>query len=187
MFFNGDPNKKLPYWAQIITQLKEDGIHTPTIKLLDENGKLKDEVYEVIDVIEKNNIILATSHSSHEETFALVKAAYERKVEKIIITHVDFPTTFYTIEEQKELAKYGAYMEHCYTTYATGKIDFSTTLEQIKALGADKVILSTDLGQKTAIYPDEGLLDFATRLYENGFSESEVRKMTVDNPGMLVR
>lgn len=185
--FNGDPNKKLPYWAQIITQLEEDGIHTPTIKLLNENGKLKDEVYEVIDVIEKNNIILATSHSSHEETFALVKAAYERKVEKIIITHVDFPTTFYTIEEQKELAKYGAYMEHCYTTYATGKIDFSTTLEQIKALGADKVILSTDLGQKTAIYPDEGLLDFATRLYENGFSESEVRKMTVDNPAMLVR
>ncbi len=115
-----------------------------------------------------------------------MKAAHERKVEKIIITHVDFPTTFYTIDEQKELAKYGAYMEHCYTTYATGKIDFSVTLEQIKALGADKVILSTDLGQKTAVYPDEGLLDFATRLYENGFSEGEIRKMTVDNPSVLV-
>ena len=127
---------------------------------------MKDEVYDVLDVIAKNNMILATAHCSHEETFALVKAAHESKVDKIIITHVDFPTTFYTIDEQKELAKYGAYMEHCYTTYATGKVDFETTLTQIKALGADKVVLGTDLGQKTALYPDEGLLDFASRLYE---------------------
>lgn len=185
--FNGDPNKKLPYWAQIIIELKEEGVKTPTIKLLNDNGKLKDEVYDTLDVIAKKNIILATSHSSHEETFALVKAAHERKVNKIIITHVDFPTTFYTIEEQKELAKYGAYMEHCYTTFATGKVDFETTLEQIRALGADRVILGTDLGQKTAIYPDEGLLEFATRLYENGFTEKEIRKMTVDNNTSLVR
>ncbi|MDF2591511.1 MAG: cytosolic protein [Clostridia bacterium] len=185
--FNGDPNKKLPYWAQIIIELKEAGVKTPTIKLLDDNGKLKDEVYDVIDVIAKKNIILATSHSSHEEAFALVKAAHERKVDKIIITHVDFPTTFYTIDEQKELAKYGAYMEHCYTTFATGKIDFETTLEQIRALGADRVILGTDLGQKNSIYPDEGLLEFATRLYENGFTEKEIRKMTVDNNTALVR
>ena len=185
--FNGDPNKKLPYWAQIIIDLKEEGVKTPTIKLLDDNGKLKDEVYDVIDVIAKKNIVLATSHSSHEETFALVKAAHERKVDKIVITHVDFPTTFYTIDEQKDLAKYGAYMEHCYTTFATGKIDFETTLEQIRALGADRVILGTDLGQKNSIYPDEGLLEFATRLYENGFTEKEVRKMTVDNNAALVR
>lgn len=184
--FNGDPNKKLPYWAKIIIELKEEGIKTPTIKLLNEDGRLKDEVYDVIDVIAKNNIILATSHSSHEETFALVKAAHERKVDKIIITHVDFPTTFYTIDEQKELAKYGAYMEHCYTTFATDKVDFEVTLEQIRALGADKVIISTDLGQKTAIYPDEGMLKYATRLYENGFTEKEIHQMTVDNSTALV-
>lgn len=184
--FNGDPNKKLPYWAQIITQLKEDGIQTPVIKLLDDNGKIKDEVYDVIDVIAKRNLILATSHSSHEETFALVKAAHERKVERIIITHVDFPTTFYTIEEQKELAKYGAYMEHCYTTFATGKVDFSETLAQIRALGADRVILSTDLGQKTAVYPDEGLAEFAQKLYENGFTEDEIHKMAVTNSRGLI-
>lgn len=185
--FNGDPNKKLPYWAQIIIQLKEDGIKTPTIRLLNDDGRLKDEVYEVIDIIARKNIILATSHSSHEETFALVKAAHERKVEKIIITHVDFPTTFYTVEEQKELAKYGAYMEHCYTTFATGKVDFDVTLEQIRALGPDQVILATDLGQKTAVYPDQGLLEFATKLYDNGFTENEIRKMTVENTSTLLK
>lgn len=188
--FSGDPNKKLPYWAQIITQLQEENIVIPTITLLSDevNGKkvLKDEVLKVLDVIKKHDIILATGHSSHEETFALVKAAYEKGITKIIITHVDFPTTFYTVEEQKELLKYGAYMEHCYTTFATGKIEFEETVRQIRELGADHVILSTDLGQKTGKYPDEGLLEFAQKLIENGFTEEEIHKMIVVNPKILL-
>lgn len=184
--FNGDPNKKLPYWAQIVIQLKKDGIITPSIRILDDQERLKDEVYDVLDVIAKNNMILATGHLSHEETFALVKAAKERKVQKIVITHVDFPTTFYTVEQQRELLAYGAYMEHCYTTFATGKVDFAETLRQIKEIGPDHVILGTDLGQKTALYPDEGLEEFATRLYENGISAEDVRKMTVKNPANLI-
>ncbi len=183
--FNGDPNKKLPYWAQIIIQLKQDGVKTPTISILEE-GRLTDATYEVIDVIARNNLILATAHISHEETFALVKAAHARGVRKIVITHVDFPTTFYTIDEQLELAKFGAVMEHCYTTWATGKVEFDTALAQIKALGSERVILATDLGQKTAPYPDEGLLEYATRLYNNGMSEKDIRMMTVDNPTALL-
>lgn len=184
--FNGDPNKKLPYWAKIVIEMREAGIEPPVICILDDQGNLKKDVYDVLDVIAKYNMILATSHISHEETFALVKEAHRRKVERIVITHVDFPTTFYTVEEQKELLKYGAYMEHCYTTFATGKVDFSETLSQIRAIGPDHVILGTDLGQKTALYPDEGLEEFATKLYENGFSAEEVRKMTVKNPTALV-
>ncbi len=183
--FGGDPNKKLPYWAQIIVQLKEEGIQIPTISLT-ENGKLTTQTHEVLDVIAKYQMILSTGHMSHQETFALVKAAKEHGVKNIVITHVDFPTTFYTIDEQKELASYGAVMEHCYTTFATGKVDFAVTLEQIRALGADTVILGTDLGQATAIYPDEGLAEFANSLYKAGISETDIRKMTVDNNRRLL-
>ena len=184
--FSGDPNKKLPYWAQIVIQMKEEGISNPLIDIVDEDGKLTEETHSVLDIIAKKKMILCTAHISHKEAFALVKAAHEHHVEHIIITHVDFPTTFYTVEEQMEFAKYGAYMEHCYTTYATNKVDFSVTLEQIKALGPEHVIISTDLGQKTAIYPDEGMLDFATRLYENGFSQEEIHKMVSSNAKILL-
>ncbi len=183
--FDGDPNKKLPYWAQILIRMREEGIKTPEISVL-EDGKLSDATCDVLDIIARYDIILATGHVSHKEAFALVKAAAERGVKKIIVTHVDFPTTFYTVDEQKELAGYGAYMEHCYTTFATGKVDFNITLGQIRALGAERVILSTDLGQKTAKYPDEGMLEFAEGLYENGFSEKEIRDMAVVNPGILL-
>jgi predicted metal-dependent TIM-barrel fold hydrolase len=131
-------------------------------------------------------LILATGHLSHEEAFALVKTARERGVKRIVITHVDFPTTFYTIEEQKEFEKYGAVMEHCYTTWATGKVTFEETLAQIKALGADRVMLSTDLGQQGACYPDEGLSAFAEKLLNSGISETDISKMVVKNPAMLL-
>lgn len=183
--FNAGADKKMPYWAQIVIQLKAEGIRNPVISIL-ENGRLIDAAYEVIDIIAKKDIILATSHISHEEAFALVKAAHERGVKKIIITHVDFPTTFYTVDEQRELAKYGAFMEHCYTTWATGKVQFETALDQIRSLGADRVILSTDLGQKNALYPDEGLAAYAAKLYEHGFTAADIHKMAVDNPAALV-
>lgn len=185
--FDGNPDKKLPYWAQIILQMKEDGVYMPPISVL-ENGKLIDDAHLVLDIIAKYNMILATSHLSHEEAFALVKAAKEHHVERIVVTHATFPATFYSVEEQKEFVKMGAFIEHCYTTWATGKVDFEVVKQQVAAIGPEHVILSTDLGQKTAIYPDEGMLEFAKRLHlEAGLSVEQVRKMTVDNPTALVK
>lgn len=166
--------------------MKEEGIDAPTVEIFNEKGRLSDSTMQVLEIIAKHEMILATSHLSHEETFALVKEAHARGVKNIIITHVDFPTTFYTIEEQKELAKYGAYMEHCYTTWATGKIDFATTVAQIKSLGPERVIIATDLGQKTSIYPDEGMQSFAEKLYENGIDEKAIRTMFVTNQRTLL-
>jgi hypothetical protein len=179
------PAGKLPYWAQIKDQMRAEGITSPTICIL-EKGKLRDEVFSVLDIIARFNMILATSHVSKPEAFALVKAAKERKVERIIITHVTFPSTLYSIEEQKDLIKYGAFMEHCYTTPATGKVAWETVIEQIRAIGAEHVVLGTDLGQATAVYPDEGLALFGEKLLANGFSESDVRTMIVKNPASLI-
>jgi Family of unknown function (DUF6282) len=179
------PSEKLPYWAKIKEQMKAEGILSPTICIL-KDGKLKDEVFSVLDIIARFNMILATSHISKAEAFALVKAAKEHKVERIIITHVDFPSTFYSIEEQRELLKYGAFVEHCYTTPATGKVAWEVVIGQIRAIGAERTILTTDLGQATGIYPDEGLALFGEKLLQNGFSETEVRTMIVKNPVSLV-
>ena len=179
------PSEKLPYWAKIKEQMKAEGVLSPTICIL-KNGKLMDEVFGVLDIIAKYNMILATSHVSKPEAFALVKAARERKVERIIITHVDFPSTFYSVEEQKEFLKSGAFMEHCYTTPATGKVAWEIAIEQIRAIGPERVVIGTDLGQLTGVFPDEGLALYAEKLVAHGFSENDVRTMIVKNPGLLV-
>lgn len=184
--FDGNPNKKLPYWAQIIIQMKDAGIQAPVINILEEDGTLKKMVLDVLDIIARYDMILATGHVSHEEAFALVSEAKNRGVKKIVVTHVDFPTTYYTVEEQKRFVEMGAVMEHCYTTWATGKVEFEVTKEMIREIGPANCILATDLGQKTALYPDEGLLEFAKRLYDDGFTAEEIRTMTVDHPRALL-
>lgn len=185
--FTGDPNKKLPFWAGIVQAMKEEGISAPPISILDGQGQLTQDTRKVLDVIAKHDMILATGHISHEETFALVKAAAkEHNVKNILITHVDFPTTYYEVKDQMRLAEYGAYMEHCYTTYATAKVDYSVTLDMIRRLGPDHVVLSTDLGQPTGIFPDEGMERFADALHADGFSVEDVRKMTVYNARKLL-
>ena len=179
------PSEKLPYWAKIQQKMKAEGVVSPTICVL-KDGKLKGEAFSVLDIIARFNMILATSHISKAETFALVKAAKERKVERVIITHVDFPSTFYSIEEQKELLTFGAFVEHCYTTPATGKVPWDIFIGQIRAIAAKRIILTTDLGQATGVFPDEGLALFAEKLLENGFSETDVRTMIAANPASLI-
>jgi hypothetical protein len=46
--FDGNPNKKLAFWASIILEMKEQGIQTPTQNCLDENGELKQEVLDIL-------------------------------------------------------------------------------------------------------------------------------------------
>ncbi len=179
------PSQKLPYWAQIKNQMESEGVFSPTICIL-KDGTLKDEVFTVLDIIARLNMVLATSHISKEETFALVRAAKERKVERIVVTHVDFPSTFYTIADQLELLKSGAFVEHCYTTPATGKVAWDEAIGQIRAVGASRVLLTTDLGQAAAVFPDEGLALYGERLLAEGFSEEEIRTMIVRNPTALV-
>jgi hypothetical protein len=184
-FFKQGNHKKMPFWAKLQLELIEQGKTTTSISIL-EDSKLKKEALDVLDVIAQYNMILATGHLSKEETFTIVKAARDMNIKKIVITHPNFPSIDFTKEEQKELAQLGAYMEHCFTTPHSNKTTWEAVYEQIRFVGPEKCILSTDLGQPNNPYPEEGLLTFATNLVENGFSKEEVRQMTVTNTNLLV-
>ncbi|QQE77614.1 DUF6282 family protein [Alicyclobacillus sp. SO9] len=183
-FFRGGNYTKKPFWAKLQEELIAKGKVTASISIL-EDGNLKAELHDIIDAVKEHHMILASGHLGKEEVFTLVKAAREQNV-KTVITHPNFPSTFYTKEEQKQLADMGAYMEHCFTTPNTNKVAWETVYEQIRYVGPQHCILSTDLGQPTAPFPDEGLMDFAQRLLDNGFSEEEIRTMSVHNPTQLV-
>lgn len=186
MVFNKTPENKLPFWAKLIFKLRDEGIEFPGITIMDESGKLKKNVIEVLDIIAKHDVILESSHLSKEEVMVLIREAAARGVKKMIITHVNYPGTALPVEMQKTLVGYGAYMEHCYTPWKTGKISFEENCAQIRAVGTKHVILGTDLGRADYCYPDEGLLDFCESLIRAGFTEDEVHEMVVRNPRILL-
>lgn len=98
---------------------------------------------------------------------------------------MDFPTTYYTVEDQKNWQ----------TTVPTWSIATPRTPPKgglryhsgnDSGHGAGACVVSTDLGQPTGLYPDEGMEAFATALYQDGFTAEQVRQMTVYNQRKLL-
>jgi len=131
-------------------------------------------------------MILATGHVGTREIFALVRAAGEMGVKKVVVTHAEFPSQNLTGDEQKELADLGAIIEHCFTTTYTGKATWEAAFANIRKTGVSHTMISTDLGQTINPPVAEGFAMFAQRLLDAGFSVDEVRTMAVTIPTRLV-
>lgn len=179
-------NKKLPYWATIQRELYEKGMLRKPVSVKDEDGKLKEEVDEILELISQYNMILATGHLSPLDSIDVIKRAVEKHVDRIVITHPEFPTTMFSLEQQQQLAKYNVYFERCYTTPATGKVEWSYLLEEVKKTGPERNVLSTDLGQPSALLPPEGYKKFIDFFIESGIPEDSIVKMTSENQKKLL-
>jgi len=182
----GGPNKKLPFWAEIQRELAGMGISPPPLTVLDEKGNVNEPARRCMELIANHDMILATGHLGRAEIFALVKAAGEMKLKKVLVTHAEFPSQNLTADEQLELANLGAFIEHCFTTMHTGKAPWDGVMESIRKVGAERCVLSTDLGQTINPPVAEGFAMFAQTLLDGGFSQAQIRRMAVDNPDALL-
>jgi len=183
----GGTNVKLPFWAQIQRDLSAMGISPPPLTVLDENGQLNEATRRCLELIGRHNMIMATGHLGRKEIFALVKAAREMKLQRVLVTHAEFPSQNLTAEEQVELASQGAYIEHCFTTMHTKKAPWEVVMDSIRKVGAERCVLSTDLGQTINPPVAEGFAMFAQTLLDGGFTVEQIHRMAVTNPGALVQ
>lgn len=178
--------QKLPFWAKIQRELAAEGISPPPLSVVDHSGALVDAARRCLERIAKHNMILATGHLGRREIFALVRAAKEMGLKKVLVTHAEFPSQNLTADEQKALADLGAFIEHCFTTTYTNKAPWETAFANIRQSGVSRTVISTDLGQTINPPVAEGFAMFVQRLLDAGFSSDEVRTMAVTNPVRLV-
>ncbi|HLH85797.1 MAG TPA: DUF6282 family protein, partial [Thermoplasmataceae archaeon] len=162
------------------------GMLRAPIKAVDESGKLLPEVDEILDLIRDYGMIMATGHLSVAESIMVIKRAKQRGVDKIVVTHPEFPTTNFTISQQKDLLQYKVYFERCYTTPATGKVEWDYVFKEVVETRPERNILSTDLGQPNAILPTEGMERFVSFFKERGLSDDDIHKMVVENQQKLL-
>lgn len=155
--------------------------------IFDAAGEISEEVKSVLDAIQENGAILATGHLAWRESYELVKFAVKRTgLKKVIITHPIYQKINMPTRIQKELAGLGAFMEQCYSMYSIDKVPISKIAKQIRDIGADNVILSSDVGQVFSKSPSESLIEFVSLLEKEGVREEEIKTMLVRNPRRLV-
>jgi hypothetical protein len=157
------------------------------IKILDIDGRLKPKVEKILDLVSDQNAVIGTSHLDVSESKVLVKEATKRNI-KVVVNHVGFVTASLSIEDQRWLAKQGAFLELCYSSLspAWGCISINKVVDMLREVGAEHYILASDLGQLHNPSPPEGLRIYIMLLLERGLKPEEIKVMVKDNPEMLL-
>jgi hypothetical protein len=160
------------------------------ISILDDRGRMLPVVGEILELIKQHQLVLASGHLSAREVAVLVKEAASRGLTRIVVTHPSEPSvgTLMGIGQQCELAAQGAYMEHCFGSTLPGgaRVDPLSLVEQVRAVGAERCILSTDLGQAHNPAPAEGMRMAIGCLLRWGLSDREINLLVKDNPAQLL-
>lgn len=153
-----------------------------------QNGQLLPETKQVIALIAKHHLILATGHSSPEEGLMMIREARTQGVEHMVVTHAMIAPIHMSNTQMLEAAKMGAYIEFVYNGLIgpNKEFTFADYAKAIRYVGIEHCILSSDMGQPAnPIHPD-GLVLFFNGLKQQGFTEVEIDRMSKENPARLL-
>lgn len=152
------------------------------------DGELLPGVKQVIALIAKHGLVLATGHSSPVEGLMLLREGRRQGVQQMVVTHAMNPPVLMDVSEMQEAAKLGAFIEFVGGSLneagAPARID--RFADAIRRIGPESCILSSDLGQAGNALPPDGFGAFLVALRGKGFTEQEVDRMSKQNPARLL-
>jgi Family of unknown function (DUF6282) len=151
-----------------------------------QDGELVPAVGDVLQIIAAKNLVLATGHSSAVESLLIIRAAKAAGVRAIVVTHPTIPAVNMSIEQMKEAAGLGAFLELTYNQLVLGGLKSADYARAIRAVGANRMILSTDAGAQTQPLHPDAMVQFILQMRSEGISDSEIDLMTKTNPAALL-
>lgn len=159
------------------------------ITVVDDEGRFLPQVRDILELVAEANIALSCGHLSVPEIMLLIREAKAMGVKKVFVDH---PNLFFMgpipFEAQEEMARAGAYINCTFAELSPKwySISVSQMAQQIRRLGPDNVLLSTDLGQPHNPPPAEGLRILIRLLLEEGLSAEHIKTMAHANPARLL-
>lgn len=160
---------------------------SPYLSILDGDGRLLPQVYEIFESVKRYDMILCTGHLGPAEGMVLLRGAARCGIKRMVITHADNPANRYSLEEQRECVSMGAVVEHSYFTTYYNRTSWEDLTAQIRGIGASRIYLTTDFGQTGSPYSDEGMELYANGLLEHGITPEELELMICRNPEELLQ
>ena len=152
------------------------------------NGELLPAVKQVIALIAKHGLVLATGHSAPAEGLMLLREGRRQGVQHMVVTHAMNAPVLMDVPQMQEAAKLGAFIEFVGGSLAApdagARID--RFADAIRKIGPEFCILSSDLGQMGNALPPDGFGAFLVALRAKGFTEQEVDRMSKQNPARLL-
>ncbi len=159
------------------------------IGILDTQGELKPEVLDILRLIDQHEAVLATGHLSPPETLVLLERAAHEGVRRMIVTHASEPVPNMSVDDQRRAVECGAVIEHSLMALTACCGPFLTAeamIDQIRQVGPEYIILSSDFGQAANGPPMAALTRYLSELRSQGLTPQDIHTMMVSNPARLL-
>lgn len=159
------------------------------IPVLNPDRTVRDDVKAVLDVVARNDMVLASGHLHVSETWLVFEEAKRRGVQRMTLTHPE-DIVDASLNDVKGIAAMGAFVEHSLCMFVEGSkfktCEADDLRRHIEAAGVDRTVLCSDLGQTGTIGPLEGLRRGIRLCIGLGYGDEEIRKMVSTNAARML-
>jgi uncharacterized protein DUF6282 len=166
---------------------------SPGLSVRDDDGRLLDGMREIVRLAKRFNATIATGHLGEDDVRALVLACEEEGA-RCLLTHVFFLDK--SEEFLLEMGSHGALfevsasvafpLEHFMLRHRGGGMQLEAVARLVEAVGADRVVISSDCGQIHNATPVEALRSFLNAVKAVGVSEDDVHTMIRATPRVVL-
>ncbi len=159
------------------------------LTVVDEDGRIKDGVKEILDQIAEFDAVLSAGHLHISEIWPLFEEAARRGVQRRLVQHPTY-TIGATYGDIRELTESGAFVEHSLCMFIAESRFQYYPREELKAVidagGTERTILGSDLGQVDNPTPVSGFRAVIRLCIELGFDDPTIRRLVGGNAARLV-
>jgi hypothetical protein len=159
------------------------------IPVLNGDKSPRDEVKEVLDIIAKNDMVLASGHLHISETWLVFEEAKRRGVKRMVLTHPE-DIVEASMNDVKGIAAMGAFVEHSLCMFLEGSkfkiADGEELRKHIDAAGVEQTVLCSDLGQVGLFSPLEGFRRGIKLCIDLGYNDVQIRQMVSLNTARML-
>ena len=157
---------------------------------------LKPEVAEILDMVARADLMLATGHLSLPEAHVLLEQAKARGITKLVVHTVNYHVMKFPLADLKDMVdRCGAVLEFGFSSLPNGVWDpadparGSTVADCaaiMRAVGPQNCVVTSDCGQFSTPMPIEAMRLWVEHLRFSRFTPAEVDAMTKHVPARLL-
>lgn len=159
------------------------------LTVLDDDGRIKDEVKEILDQIAEFDAVLSAGHLHISEIWPLFDEAEKRGVGRRLVQHPTY-TIGATMKDIAELTASGAFIEHSLCMFIPESRFNYYPSDELRAVidagGTERTILGSDLGQVNNPTPVSGFRAVIRLCIELGFDDPAIRQLVGGNAARLI-
>jgi hypothetical protein len=158
-------------------------------EVVDDEGRVRPAVREIIALIRDADAILATGHLAPPAITAVLAAAREAGVRRLLVNHPTFVVGA-TPADARGWVELGAVIEHSICIYDDRSTFYQREVDELvawlRAVGPAHTCLGSDLGQVDNPLPVEGYTRILRTLLRAGVGEAELKAVVCTTPARVL-